>query len=246
MSISDGGASRWCDNNGIDDTARQRFLALSHKDQDSIRRMGTVWNTANPSRALMGRIRDLVSLRSAEEKKQFLHDTSMIQVMHPRHCKIAVLIYCSSKSPSYLPKDVLQATLRSISEELVLPLQSKGLEVILIGTFESMAQDRLSEIQEVWQQLLPPDALMEVRATAEPFGGLNAFIRCLDVTPVHWRRLPFPKTLLLFSSPPSIFDRTCCFFYLRVGLTLRKFLVGVHGSLPGLMFAIPAAFLAIT
>ena len=195
-------AERWCDNNGIDDTARQRFLALSHKDQDSIRRMGTVWNTANPSRTLMGRIRDVVRPTKA----------NIVQVTHPRHCKIAVLIYCSSKSASYLPKDELQATVRSISEELVLPLQSKGLEVILIGTFEGMAQDRLSEIQKVWQQFLPPDALMEVRATAEPFGGLNAFIRCLDVIPVHWRRLPFPKTLLLFSSPRRSLIALVAFF----------------------------------
>ena len=200
--MSSRGASRWRDNNRIDDAARQRFLALSHEDQDSIRRMGTVWNTANPSRTLMGRIRDVVRPTKA----------NIVQVTHPRHCKIAVLIYCSSKSASHLAKDELQATVRSISEELVLPLQSKGLEVILIGTFESMAQDRLSEIQEVWQQLLPPDALMEVRATAEPFGGLNAFIRCLDVTPVHWRRLPFPKTLLLFSSPRRSLIALVAFF----------------------------------
>ena len=57
--ITGTGAARWCDNNRVDSGAKKVFLSLSLDQQDKIRSMGTVWNTTNPSRVLMGRIRQV-------------------------------------------------------------------------------------------------------------------------------------------------------------------------------------------
>ena len=57
--LTGNGAARWCDNNNVDAGAKQVFLSLSLEEQDQIRKMGTVWNTYNPSKVLMGRIRQV-------------------------------------------------------------------------------------------------------------------------------------------------------------------------------------------
>ena len=55
--ITGAGAAWWCIRNNVDKGAKKVFLSLTLHQQDEIRKMGTVRNTSNPSKVLMGRIR---------------------------------------------------------------------------------------------------------------------------------------------------------------------------------------------
>ena len=80
-----------------------------------------------------------------------------------------------------LPEEERQAICRSIADNLVLPLHSKGYQILLFG--DVVADDhRLHEVEEAFRQCLPPDTIMEIRVK-RCLSGLNqigSVITCLD------------------------------------------------------------------
>eukprot|EP00973_Karenia_brevis_P000077 9844-Karenia_brevis.AAC.1 len=172
--ITGAGAERWCNNNNVDDGAKKVFLSLTLEQQDEIRAMGTVRNTFNPSRVLMGRIRKVAGQGFIPEAGR-----SPVQALiaGPRQ-QIVVCVRGEAfrtggrgAHNTGLPEEEWQAILRSIAENLVLPLHSKGYQVLLFGDV-SADEHRLHEVEEAFRQCLPPDTIMEIRVKRW-LSGLN-------------------------------------------------------------------------
>ena len=111
---------------------------------------------------------------------------------------VAVYVRCGN----LLPREELQATIRSIVGGLVLPLKSKGLEVVLTGDVadENCAYDA----QRTFRQFLPLGTIAEFHANRQPMERTMA--RCFVMTPVTGL---YPQSS----------------FFERLLLVLRKFLL---------------------
>ena len=156
--ITGAGAAWWCIRNNVDKGAKKVFLSLTLHQQDEIRKMGTVRNTSNPSKVLMGRIRKVAGQDFIPEAGR-----SPVQALiaGPRQ-QIVVCIRGEAfriggrgAHNTGLPEEEWQAILRSIADNIVLPLHSKGYQVLLFGDVVA-DEHRLHEVEEAFRQCLPP------------------------------------------------------------------------------------------
>ena len=129
--ITGAGAARWCDNNGVDFQAKKIFLSLPLEQQDQLRGMGTLTNTDNPSRTLMGRIRKVcgpgwipITPRAAELSYSGRREPQqeIVVCLRGEACRVGG----RGQHDSGLPMEEFEAILDSIAMHLLQPLQRKG------------------------------------------------------------------------------------------------------------------------
>ena len=152
--ITGAGAAWWCIRNNVDKGAKKVFLSLTLDQQDAIRAMGTVRNTPNPSQTLMGRIRKVAGQGFIPEAGR-----SPVQALiaGPRE-QIVVCVRGEAfriggrrAHNTGLPEEQWQAILCSIADNLVLPLHSKGYQVLLFGDVVA-DEHRWHGVEEAFRQ----------------------------------------------------------------------------------------------
>ena len=173
--LTGAGAANWCDKNNVDAGAKKVFLSLSLEDQTAIREQGIVGNKDNPSRVLMGRIRNLHSGYIPE-------NPNPARFWAPRkRCAKGSVLMCvrgeafragrRTEHRTDLDTSVLRSIIEALLRNLIRPLDMEDYAVLVLGDIWSDEQ-RKAEVQPLFREALPPNIPLELRVK-EWSSGLN-------------------------------------------------------------------------